>query len=191
MTSLLKNNNNLFIFILGKPNPWGVKVFVLAGKSGQAYDFIVYQGKTTEFNQDMLKCFGQGATVVLQLMQRVQSEGHYLFFDNYFSTYQLFEIMCNRKINCAGTIRVNRFSNPTFMNDRQMKQAGRGSSDSVSSIDGKIRLVKWLDNKYVFLGSNFVSIDQEDEVERWNKITKRWVKNNKILNCTNSFNVVL
>lgn len=41
-------------YIKGKPCPWGVKIFVLCGKSGLAYDLIPYQGKTTNLDEDNL-----------------------------------------------------------------------------------------------------------------------------------------
>jgi hypothetical protein len=44
----------------------GITIFVLCGKSGEAYDFIAYQDKTTEFNQENLSKFGEDSTIVLQ-----------------------------------------------------------------------------------------------------------------------------
>lgn len=42
-------------FVKNKPKiRWGIKNLVLCGKSGLAYDFICYQGSTTEFDQKML-----------------------------------------------------------------------------------------------------------------------------------------
>lgn len=44
---------------------------VLCGKSGLAYDFVCYQGSTTEFDPEMLSAFGSGATMLLHLAKRI------------------------------------------------------------------------------------------------------------------------
>lgn len=64
-------------------------------------DFICYQGSTTEFDPEMLSTFGSGATMVLHLAKRINNSGHKLFFDNYFSTFHLFEVLAQKKIQLA------------------------------------------------------------------------------------------
>ncbi|XP_047107926.1 piggyBac transposable element-derived protein 3-like [Schistocerca piceifrons] len=44
-------------YVKGKPPPWGIKMYMLCGKRGQAYDFILYQGASTEFETSLLKLF--------------------------------------------------------------------------------------------------------------------------------------
>lgn len=44
-----KGSINIKQYVKGKPCPWGIKIFVLREVSGTAYDFIIYQGSTTEF----------------------------------------------------------------------------------------------------------------------------------------------
>ena len=106
-----------------KPYPWGIKVFSLCGASGIMYNFILYEGSTTEFNECIVKDFGQGAAVVFKLMVRVPcNAGHTLFFDNYFTSYNLLEICAKRGIGAAGTIRVNRFANPPLLSDKDWKK---------------------------------------------------------------------
>ena len=80
-------------YIKGKPTPWGLKFFVLCGKSGMAYDFVLYQGASTGLDALHLKEFGFGATIVLHLSERIHNEGHKLYYDNYFSSYQLLQIL--------------------------------------------------------------------------------------------------
>lgn len=143
-------------YVRNKPKiKWGIKNLVLRGKSGLAYDFITYQGSTTEFDPDILCTFGAGATMVLYLANRIDRSGHKLFFDNYFSTFQLFEILAQKKIYAAGTIRMDRFAKPPFTKDSEMKKKGRGCSEEVVSANGSVTCVKWYDNKCVALASNF------------------------------------
>jgi len=72
-------------------------------RSGVIYNFIIYQGSETEFFPQFKNKFGLGASVVLQLTEHVEENKHFLFFDNYFASYNLFEILLKRKIFAAST----------------------------------------------------------------------------------------
>ncbi|XP_037048078.1 piggyBac transposable element-derived protein 3-like [Bradysia coprophila] len=157
-------------FVKNKPKiRWGIKNLVLCGKSGLAYDFICYQGSTTEFDQKMLSTFGSGATMVLHLANRIEGVGHKLFFDNYFSTFPLFQILAQKKIYATGTIRLDRFSKPPFSTDSEMKKIGRGCSEEVVCSDRSVVCVKWYDNKCVALASNYVGVGTPDKAYRFDK----------------------
>lgn len=161
-------------FVKNKPKiRWGVKNVVLCGKSGQAYDFVCYQGSTTEFNLKTLTTFGLGATMVLHLADRIDKPGHKLFFDNYFSTFPLFEILGQKEIHAAGTVRLDRFSKPPFSTDNEMKKKGRGCSEEVVSSNGSVVCVKWYDNKCVALASNYIGIGTSDTAYRYDKTLQR------------------
>lgn len=162
-------------YVKGKPTPWGVKIFVLCGRSGMAYDFVIYQGASTGLNLENLKTFGLGATVILHLSERIQEDGHKLYFDNYFSSFQLLQVLRHKNIYSAGTVRVNRFSKPPILDDKQLKRTGRGSYDEVTTEKGDVVLVKWMDNRSVVLASNFVGVGQQDVVSRWDKSEKKYV----------------
>jgi Transposase IS4 len=78
------------------------------------------------------------------------------------------------KINAAGNLRVNRFAHP-FLSDKETKNKGRGYSDEVESRDGNVILIKWQDNKPVFIRSNFVVKGVQTTVNRWDKAKKTYV----------------
>jgi len=98
----------------------GSKAFLLCGESG-----ITYTGATTELNQ-MYKKFGLDASIVLHLTQILEQNRHYLYFDNFFSTFNLFERLQANQIYGIGTIRTNRFANPALLTDKQLAKMGRG-----------------------------------------------------------------
>ncbi|KAL4126171.1 hypothetical protein QTP88_010397 [Uroleucon formosanum] len=50
-----KGHLNIKQYMKGKPCSWGIKNFVMCGASGLMCNFILYQGKTTEFDQQFLK----------------------------------------------------------------------------------------------------------------------------------------
>lgn len=174
-------------YIKNKPNPYGIKIFCLCGKSGIMYDFIIYQGPSTEFNNFMVRELGQSPTVVLQLaMKNLLFEPHKLFFDNFFNSYKLLEALKQLNIRAAGTVQVDRFgcmnskknidTRPPLRTEKELKNLGRGTSDEIRSEDGSVVLVSWFDNKTVCLGSNFVGSGTPKKIKRWDKKTKEYVE---------------
>lgn len=164
-------------YVKGKPNPWGIKMFMLCGKSGIVHDFILYQGATTELNATCYKKFGLGPAVVLELSKQLSNgKGHKLYFDNFFSSYHLFQALKSQGIYAAGTVRPNRFGkNLPFSDDKTIMKQTRGFCEEITSADD-ITMCKWVDNRPVVLCSNFVGKGSVDEVERWEKKNKRYVK---------------
>lgn len=81
----------------------------------------------------------------MQLSQRIKNTNDHLFFDNYFSSYNLFQYLNRRGIYAAGTFRLNWFKNLPFKSDNKMKLHGRGYSENVISRDGDVVLTKWCD----------------------------------------------
>lgn len=132
-------------YIRNKPNPWGIKIFVLCGEGGIVYDFVLYQGANTEIDSQVQKQFGQGPGVVLHLCKIVKKNKHFLYFDNYFSSFNLFERLQQIGICAAGTIRVNRFAKPPILSDKNLAKIGRGTTFEVRSDvpSCNIGLVQW------------------------------------------------
>lgn len=113
-------------YIKNKPIKWGIKIFLLCGESGLIYNFLLFQG-FFELPPNNLKSYGCGGSTVLYLTKDIKPNRHFLFFDNYFSTFGLFEKLLHKKIYAVGTIRVNWFANPPFISDKLMRQLGRGT----------------------------------------------------------------
>lgn len=163
-------------YVKGKPEPWGIKVYFLCGRSGLSYDFVIYQGATTELSERDKTALGHGAAVVTHLCQRLQNPNHKLFFDNYFTTYNVLEVLAEKKIYAAGTARVCRFAKPPLISDKDMAKKVRGNHDEIRSRDGKVVLTKWFDNRAVVMASNFLGVGEEDEVGRWEKSERAYVR---------------
>lgn len=170
-----KGRLNVKQYVKNKPKPWGIKIFALCGVSGTLYDFIIYQGSTTELDKTQLAVFGQGAAVVLKLSNRIKEPNFQLYFDNYFSNYQLLQYLKHKNIFATCTARIDRFSHPPFSSDNDMKKQGRGVMEQVISPDGVV-LTKWFDNKAVVVASNFMGIGETDICRRWDKKTKEYVE---------------
>lgn len=146
----------------------GHKNFLLCGASGIVYNLYLYQGSTPDIHPDVLKKFGLGGSIVLKLDENLKKNTHYLFFDNFFSSYNLFCCLLENKIFAAGTIEVNRFANPPFISDKQLSKMARGTSFEVTS-NHKIGVLKWYDNKAVNMGSNFILSGQPIFVKKYDR----------------------
>jgi len=168
---------NIKQYCKGKPNPWGVNIYVMCGSSGTIYDFLLYQASATEFDipLQIQKQVGMGGSVVLTLAQDLEKNKHCLYFDNFFAEYNLFEILLHKTIYAASTIRVNRFSKQPFLNDKWMTLKGRGTTDEIRNKEDTICLVKWYDNKPVYMCSNFIASGEVEKVKIWDKKTKQYL----------------
>lgn len=75
-------------FIQVRPVGFGYKLWALCGTSGYCYNSDLYCGKNAalEGNDDTLL----GSRAVLKVLEAVgDPESHSLFFDNYFTSYDL------------------------------------------------------------------------------------------------------
>jgi hypothetical protein len=106
-------------YVKGKPCPWGIKAFLLCGSSGMVYNILLYQGNTTEIDQNILKKFGLGASVILHLTKYVEKNKLFLI-TFFFSTFNLMEQLRQKQIYAVGTVRTNRFIKPPLLSDKQM-----------------------------------------------------------------------
>ena len=85
-------------FVPRKPNPTGLKNFVLATDSGLVLDFEVYQGSLTFRNFQLDgKPAGQGVGVVLRLTETLPT-GSLLFCDRFFVTVPLILHLLEKEI---------------------------------------------------------------------------------------------
>lgn len=170
-----KGQINVKQFIKNKPIRWGIKIFMICGQSGMLYDFIIYQGATTEIKPE-LKQFGLGASVVMQLSQSIKLPNSFLYFDNFFTSYWLLQYLTDKSIYAIGTVRQDRFCKPPFTENKIIKKnEARGFAEEVVSGDA-IVLTKWYDNSFVILGSNYVGQGHTDKCRRWDKAQRRYIE---------------
>ncbi|XP_047106492.1 piggyBac transposable element-derived protein 4-like [Schistocerca piceifrons] len=96
---------------------------------------------------------GLGESVVLQLTKSLSGLGCEIYIDNFFNSPALQYYLGLQNIRSCGTVHTNRKNIPmTFPPDKEMK---RGDSYSLSS--NGLTIIKWMDNKPVFLMTNFIS----------------------------------
>ncbi|KAG5897529.1 hypothetical protein JTB14_004304 [Gonioctena quinquepunctata] len=122
-------------YIENKLHPWGMKLYLLGGKSGLTYNFLIYQSSTMEIEPSYLT-YGQGAVVVLQLSKELEPNEHKLYCDNNFTSYYVLQILNQKSIFFADTAGLDRCSKPPLTDVKDFFSKERGSTEQVISTDG-------------------------------------------------------
>ena len=163
-------------YVPNKPNPVGLKSFVLANPDGLVLDFRVYVGKDT-FSDVVSDNVGLGGKAVLALIASLRP-GTVIYIDRYFTTVQLMQELAGRQLLCTGTIQRNRImeASKKLTVDKIFVKKERGAAEAVRTTDKKMCVVKWLDNKPILMASTSTGIQPEGLVKRWSKKDKKYIQ---------------
>lgn len=161
-------------YVPSKPNPLGLKNFVMASADGLVLDFLIYVGKGTVPDDDM-KQLGLGASVVKRLVETGKMcEPTFVFTDRYFTGIKLADYLLEKKMYLTGTVMANRTGGvaATLAPDKSME---RGESNCKVRSDENICIVKWKDTKSVLFLSTAFGTEPEGKCKRWAKDEKKKV----------------
>ena len=157
------------MFIRGKPIRFGYKIWTLCSTDGYPYHLNIYTGKVANNPVPL------GSRVVNKMVDIIKEHSdpinHELYFDNFFTSYNLLVNLADENVKAIGTVRENRTqgANMKLKDAKTIKTSTWGEFDYY--IDGKVYFFRWNDNSIVNIGGNFsthLSVDQ----------AKRRVKNN-------------
>ncbi|XP_022195556.1 piggyBac transposable element-derived protein 3-like [Nilaparvata lugens] len=167
-------------FVPRKPNPTGLKDYVLSSKDGLILDFEVYQGKnTTRLHPEVeghLK-LGTGGRAVLQLAETCPP-GTNLYFDRYFTGLALLKALLALKekgISGTGTTMKQRLPNIDFKGDAELNLEGRGAFDMKVNDDESVLALKWVDNKIITMASTRHGAEPFTMARRYSRATKQYI----------------
>lgn len=94
---------------------------------------------------------GISGNIVLRLTKNLADHKDYkMYFENWFASVQLVEMLKERGIWAVGTIRKDRMEGCQLKSDKEMKKDGRGSYDNKSNDKG-VTIVKWYDSKPIHI----------------------------------------
>lgn len=162
-------------YVRGKPNPTGLKNFVLADRLGRVLDFEIYQGATTPIPSEH-KDLGISGGIVMRLAETMPPwEDCVLCFDRFFTSVPLIERLLKQGMFGHGTVMTNRIRT-TLKSDKELLADGRGSSHEKVSADGKMVVVKWMDTRSVTLLSSCCGTEPVDTTKRYDKKQKKYVE---------------
>ena len=113
------------------------------------------------------------------------SEGYHFFFDNWFTSFELLDMLKEHKIGATGTIRADRCKNAPLSSKKDMEKSGRGTYSQVS--DGNHVLTKWYDNSVVSVLSNSIFTDTTCSASRYSRTDRKIVQvpMPKVIQCYN------
>ena len=152
-------------YIKGKPVKFGYKIWMLCSSDGYPYNFEIYCGKEAK------RVTPLGSHVVQTLLSPVSNKKqHIVFFDNFFTSYELMKSLANQNIRACGTVRENRTGRCPLPSNKEWKKKSRGSYDFRS--DGTVLCVKWQDNCVVSAASNYYGVSPIQTTERRVKMEK-------------------
>ncbi|XP_039627296.1 uncharacterized protein adamtsl5 [Polypterus senegalus] len=116
--------------------------------------------------------------IVLMLAQVIRGAvNHSLYFDNWFSSLDLFVALANKGIPALGTVQKSRLQGCNFSVDTDMKKKGIGTFEEkkVVVVNVEIRAEKWFDNRGVIVASTFASAQPVSNIEKWDRKSKKKV----------------
>ncbi|XP_049782393.1 piggyBac transposable element-derived protein 3-like [Schistocerca cancellata] len=153
-------------YVPSKPNPLGLKNFILASSDGLVLDFAIYTGKGTipDSNQ---KEHGLGAGILKLLARTIPNDyNHVIYSDRVFTSSKSVQLLLDRNIFQTGTVMANRIKKVAskFKRDQELQ---RGQWDEYVREDQEICALKWKDNKSVTLLSSCIGSEPEGTCKRW------------------------
>jgi hypothetical protein len=128
-------------------------------------------------NADTVKNFGIGGDAVISLMKSANipsHAGYKLYFDNYFSSLNLFQHLAEEGYCAAATIQENRIKKCPLQSAKQMAMQSRKSYDFQTSNDEDVLVLRWKDNR-VCTSITTYSTAEEKSVARWSREEKKKV----------------
>lgn len=151
--------------IKGKPIRFGFKIWCLCDRSGYLIQAEPYQGASSTHNTIL----GVGASVVLDLISELP--GSYdIYFDNYFTSLKLLDVLKNRGHTGTGTIRKDRVEKALL---KDIGKEKRGYYHKVTDTSTGATLIRYHDNSVVTVASNRVGCNAVGRAARWSQENKK------------------
>ena len=162
-------------FVPGKPNPEGLKNFVLASSDGMVLDFEVYQGRKLADGGKDGKPWLVGESVVVRLTESLP-QGTSVFFDRFFTTPRILEHLQSKQLHGTGTVKkIYVPKEAGLMTEKELLKKERGFAQCSVRSDSLVALTVWQDKRAIYLASTEHGIEPEDEVSRYEKKTRSYI----------------
>ena len=113
--------------------------------------FEVYTGVASgqsQGNAQELQDASKTSCIVLGLLDSVQllDMGHHVYFDNYYNSPDLIDLLHKKKTHACGTVRKNQKSLPLAVTQAKLKQ-----DETVFCHKNNLLALKWMDKREVYI----------------------------------------
>ena len=121
-----RSRHSAKMFIGEKPIRFSFKIWCLCGSDGYPYNIKIYQGKKKKFQDQPL-----GSRVINNMVDVITKNSsallHELYFDNFFTSYNLMSTLAKINVRATGTIRENRTAraNQKMISSKQLQKQER------------------------------------------------------------------
>ena len=100
--------------------------------------------------------------------------GTWIYCDRYFTSVALIDYMLSQSMYVTGTMMKNQIPKLVvkMSDDKSLMKRGRGACDQFVRGDDKVEVLKWYDNKPIWLASSTHGEQPHDECRQWCKTEK-------------------
>ena len=130
-------------YIRGKPQPWGIKAYVLSeSRTGYMYNLVIYYGKETQLI--MRPGLNHTTAVVLTLIDPLKNLGYDLYTDRFYTSPLLAEELLQIRTTLTGTVMSNRKNMPAAVKKNKQKKG-----DVATYTNKKMVVMQWTDKRTI------------------------------------------
>ncbi|XP_055712575.1 piggyBac transposable element-derived protein 3-like isoform X2 [Phlebotomus papatasi] len=155
--------NSMKQFINGKPIYYGFRFWCLTTSDGYLLRFDPYQGRSHRFKDASFETM-----VAMQLVKDIVPEHSTIYMNNFFSSFELAEVLNKKNINVVGSIRDNRLKDAPL---KDLKNDPPGTYDVLQDDEG-MTLIRWKEHSQVTLMSNLQTSDTLSLI-KWNRYSPK------------------
>lgn len=137
-----------------------MKAFLLASPNCLVLDFEVYKGRNTFGDQQL----GIGGIAVARMAQSLP-RGTHLYFDRYFTSVKILDMLKANGLLGTGTIIKNRIPalcKLKMSDDTKLQKQGKCGSEMVVRKPSEVAVIEWRDNKTILMASSVHGIEQRE-----------------------------
>ena len=133
-------------YIKGKPNPWGIKAYVLSdSKSGYMHNLLIYYGKDTCLIER--PDLSHTCKVVLTLCDYLKNKQYDLYTDRFYTSIPLADELDRIGFTVTGTIIANKKGLPKALKEKTKLK--KGTVKAYRS--GKKMVLSWTDKRKIIM----------------------------------------
>lgn len=160
--------------IHGKPIRFGYKAWCLCTRLGYLIQAIPYEGASTT---NKYPDIGVGGSVVIELAEKLpaRTDGYNFFFDNFFTSVTLLQVLKQMGSTGTGTVRANRVCKAPLTDVKAMKKKPRGSYEQLTEAKTNVTLVRYNDNSVCTVASTFSGVEPIGKVRRYSAAEKKHI----------------